>query len=437
MAKFSLTKENPFKMVVGKICNFTKSKSKFKTVFDFAVFGLFGILFFSIPACSFSDTLYKITWVISILLIVLMLADITIFGTFKIDIVFISLSFFCFSFLISSLLNGIKNFSYTYPLLTIFILIVYIYCKSNNKNMKPLIYSAYVGCLGFLILFIFKYRNELIGLDFDRLGGLFGDENDVAIFNSIGFCLSFYFLFFNSNIFVKIFAFIMTGLFLFVSISSGSKIIIFIVGVLLVYSVFTFNKKTKWWLSLVELALLAGLFILFLNLPFAQEMKKRFLSMLNMFTTEQIKGADFNDYSTINRTNMFINAITMFFRKPLFGWGPRGFAIHSGYSNSWSHNHLSEMLCNTGLFGFVSYHLPFVLCFYYYFKNNKRDSRLAFMLLLLFTTAGISIVLTSEKLFAFIIGVVYSIFIDLKPIFEIDIKKRFNKETSIQKQETN
>ena len=373
---------------------------------------VFACLFFSIPACSFVTALSKITWLLAIVLVALMAVEFIFFYRVKIDIVVISLSLFCISILISSLINGFRNFTPTYILLTLFTVGIYAYCSSNKPIKKLLILALYLGAIAFLFYFIFTYRSALLSFDMSRLGGA---------------TISLYFLFFNKNLFVKIFALIFSALFGYCAVTSASKIVIILLFIILTVFIFILNGKKRWWISLVAVGGIIGLGVVLLSLPFASSIRYRFLSMLNVFVATPISGGSNNDLSTVERLVMFLNGMEMFMRKPLFGFGANGFATYGGINNGWSHNHVSEILCNSGIVGTILYHIPFAFSIIHYVKDHRRSKLIYFSIMLFYSIAAISIALPGEKMFAFIIGIVYSELVETRDVFSFSINKVFKK----------
>lgn len=406
----------------NQIIAFKQSISKPQLIVELGIILCNFLLFFSIPACSFSDTLYKITWVLTILLILLIVLDYVFIKKIVFNIVQISLLLFCVSAFISTALNGFRHFSPTYFYLTFFTVITYTFCISRKALIKPLLLSIFAGITLFLFVFIIKYYKELFTFNFDRLGIIFGDINDIAIFNCLGFMFSLWFFFKIKNIPIKIALGLLSLIFAYCSFASGSKIVVLLFPILLVYLIIVTNKKKKWWLSLIEISIMLVVFVIVMNLPFAESLKRRFLSMLNLFTDSQIKGADATDGSTVGRINMFLDGCLMFLRKPLFGFGVNGFANFGGITHGWSHNHISEILCNTGLLGFLFYHVPMFLAI-----KTKKVNSISFLTVVFSIVCMISIVLITEKMFAFLFGVVYAEAIETKPILQIDIFKIFKR----------
>lgn len=416
---------NPLKLLKETVDASLKSKNKANRFFDLSIIVAFGLVFFSIPACSFSSKLNLLTWIFVGVLLVLIALDAFLFYKIHIDIIVVSLLLFCASAFVSSFLNGFRDFSPTYFLLTFFVVLIYSFCKANAGIGKLLLISAYCGSVAFLLLFIVKYSHELLSFDIDRLGGFFGDENDIAIFNCIGALFSLYFLIFNSNLFVKIGGAVLSILFIYCAVSSGSKIVVLLLFFSLVVFIFSINKKNRVWLSFVEIGCVMLLGFAALNLPFASGLKDRFLDMIYYLFGNGKAGSV--DISTSDRISMFLDGLQLFLKKPAFGFGINGFSNFGGFNNGWSHNHISEMLCDTGLIGFVFYHVPFVISLTSSFRCKGRFQILPFSVLFFFIVAMLSIALPGEKMFAFIIGVVYAELSDAKPFFILDMSSLFAK----------
>ncbi len=420
---------NPFIIIKKRFGECLNYKTKNNRFLDVLSVFLFGAIFFSIPTFSFIHGFHYITWALTILFILVVFLDLFSFYQIKIDIINISLFLFCVAVFVGSAFSLFKNFTFTYIYLTLFSLLVYTFCSSNKGIIRLFLYSAYFGIICFLIVFIFKYHTELFSANFSRLGGAFGDANDIAIYNCLGAAISIYFLFLNRNFWVKFVSLLLAIAFLYCGFASGSKIIIILLFAIICFLVFYLNGLNKWLLSVFEILIVIAFGIVLLNLPFASELKYRFINMISSLTGKQISGAASYDMSTSMRLSMFANGIEMFLRRPLFGYGANGFSTYSGFQIGWSHNHISEVLCNTGIIGTTLYHIPFFLCFYNFSKKGDSSKVVFLVVLLLFLFSMISIALLSEKMFAFLIGVVYASLVDTRPFRIINkSKSHFNKE---------
>lgn len=343
---------------------------------------------------------------------------------YKIEINFISLSFVLFglSALISSLLNGFVNFLLTPILLIVSSFVIYEYCIGNKTCKKLLIYSSFLGVVLFLFLFIYKYRTDLVNLDFSRLGSAFGDENDIALFFAYGALISFYFFMHDKSFYIKLLSIFLFLLFVFCGFSTGSKIFVLILIVTIPLAIFLVLGKRKWWISLILIVVTSLAFYGLLQLPFASTIKARIDSFLASFTGKQVNNES-GDISTLDRLMMFECGINMFLRKPLFGYGIWGFANFSSWGGGWSHNNLGESLCNFGLVGTIFFHTGFLYALVQYFKtSNKNRYCLPFLLIVFYIVSMISVALNSQKLYAYIIGVVIAFFRQPSSYFELDFR---------------
>jgi len=401
-----------FLNIKGKILSFLntffKGKSAFNIILDITTFVLFGLAFFSIPACSFSKSLNIITWILTIGFLSSMALSCFLYYNFKLDIVSVSLIIFCFSTLISTALNGWAAFKITPIVLPLCTCLIYIYCK-GSKYQSTLLKMAFFGTIIFLGLFIGKYWSDLIQFNFARLGKAFGDENDIAIILSLGMCLAGYYAVFSKNLFFTLINLLLFVLFSFCGVSTGSKIFLLLFIFSFIFLTIIKCGKKKWWLAIciiVGCFLLATLLLMFA--PFLSSLKARVISMINEIFGLNIPGGSSTDTSTSNRWGMFANGITMFFRKPMMGWGIWGFATFSGYDNGWSHNNFSETLCNFGLIGSVLFHMGFFYSFKGYKKSMFKEKQIAMMIVIFYIICMLSVALNSQKVYAYSIPLAFS-----------------------------
>lgn len=395
----------------AKIKSFLILKSKKEIVLDLLISLIFGGLFFSIPACSFKAGLNLITWALSAILLFLMILSLLIFSKVQINLLIASMILFCVFIAISSAVNGFINFEFTSILLTIFIMIVYSYVLNNKQSKKLLIYGSFIGVVLFLALFIFNYFDDLKSLNFNRLGRLFGDENDVALFMAYGFIISFHFLLKKHNLFIYAFFFVIIALFGFCGLSTGSKLFVFDIGIVSIFTIYWKLGLKRWWISTIIVFALGLLFVAILQLPFAITIKERIQMFFSTFLGTKNPNPFHDDLSTIYRFEMFSCGFEMFLRKPLLGYGVNGFKNFGSLNNGWSHNTFSELLCNFGLIGTILFFVPIFYAVISFIKSNKKeDLGLPFALLLLFIIAMFSVSVITEKIFSFTFGVILGSF---------------------------
>lgn len=390
-------------------CSQFKNKKKINIVLDCVIYVSFIFLFASVPICSFNSSLFVITWLFTGITLICMFLDCLFYYGFRLDAIVIGLILFCLCCVLSSAVNGFQNFVITPIALMICSSVIYIYTKQNNSSIKYFMLCCLIGDLIFLFSFIFTYRNELFSLNFDRLGGMFGDENDIALFLLFGFSISSYYALFKNKVFFKVVSIIIAFLFLFCAISCGSKICIFMVAAILTTLFFMFFGKKRWYLALIVslIAITSGILIIWF-VPAFGAIKFRFISFLNEIFNSNIPGGTIIDTGTSFRFNMFLTGIDLWLRRPFIGWGVQGFATFSGIGNGWSHNNISETLCNFGILGTVFFHLGFVYSFLGYKKQKNCNLNIYLLILIFFIVSMIEVALNSQKIYALTIPIVFS-----------------------------
>jgi len=416
-----------------------KSLSSKIGIFDFFVCLFFGLACFSIPTFSFLGILNVVTWVFTISFLSLMAYKV-FFINKQISFDYISFSFilFAFSSLISSLLNGMVNFGLTALLMTITTFVIYTFVKENKHLKYILIKVVYLATVLFLIVFIIIYHHQLATFNIsNRLGGDFGNINDVAIFLGLGICLSCFYAFSAKKWYFKLANGFACVFFMYAGLSTGSKILILTSILFFVFFIIVFFGKKKWYISLAILFLVIVFGVVILNLPFARIIRERFYSMIMTFFDLEISTTTYVDYSSIYRLQMFINGIEMMLRKPLFGYGFHGFHNYSSFGYAWSHNNFSETLVCFGVAGTILYFFPYICSVLKSREKIKEDkkSNLVFVgILLFYFICMFSFAFDVQKVFAYTIGIVYVSLNDQKNIIVIklnNVLKRKKKEAII------
>ena len=194
---------------------------------------------------------------------------------------------------------------------------------------------------------------------------------------------------------------------------------------------FVFGKK-KWWFALLIIVGLVALGLMLISfVPVFSVIKERTLDFISTLFGTNINGADNGELSTIRRLEMFIIGFELFLKKPLFGWGIWGFASHSALDVGWSHNNFSESLCNFGLVGTILFHFGFIFSFYKILKTKKYQSKdyfLPIFILIFFLIAMFSVALNSQKIYSFLIPVVFVFFSFEEKSFYISPLRKEKKE---------
>lgn len=365
----------------------------------------FGILFFTLPTCSLKASMTWVTWIATIVTMILFLIDILFNKSIKINAISISMLAFFVAYFVSLAVNKMRGFFLTALLLQTATLFFYTYLISVSVNLKKIFFWIFIGTLAFLFVFIISNFKELISLNFYRIGSKFGDVNDISMYLGFGFLLSLYFLLFEIKRRWKYILIPAALLFLLAGFSTGSKIFILIVVATSLFSIFLFFGKKRIWISVIIVACVMVLSIVILQLPFFDTIRTRLLNMLSLFGIQTDTTNQF-DYSSYFRYLSFFDGIKMFSRKPFFGYGPEGFWLYGGTRYAWTHNHISESLCNYGLFGFLTFNFLYFCSIYSAIFRFDKKRILGYLMLIFFLITMISVAYYTEKLHAYMIPLV-------------------------------
>ena len=172
-------------------------------------------------------------------------------------------------------------------------------------------------------------------------------------------------------------------LFRLVEISTLTSIILLqsraaILSILVLYIALLFIQKRSFFLksNLFSLSALIGIVIMlsFRSINLTSYKIENILSLVN-------------DESLNQRIDYFTNAMSLFIERPLFGHGIGSFKTESlkFYENIntipyYTHNDFLQLLSETGIFGFFSYTIFFILIVLMIFKNFKRNLINVFLL---------------------------------------------------------
>lgn len=409
--------QNSRKLVNDFISIFNQ-KSKSNIIIDAITLGLYFLAILSIPLCSFRVGLNKITWALTILFLLFMILSLILFSKIEINKLSFSILIFIIWITICAIVNiNLHNgIGLTPILLLLSTFIIYLFVTQNKQYRNLFMILILLAMSIFMLCYTYFYFDDLVSLNFKRLGENFGDINDIAICLGIGFSLYFYLIFnSNFNILKIIFEVIFLLMFGLCGLSTGSKIFILIIVVTSLFSIIKFMIRLhiKWYICILIIVSLIVVFVLILNLPAFATIKNRILEFLNPKE---------KDDSTDLRLQMFIDGFYMFLRRPLFGFGVSGYFTSSSIGGCWSHNNFSELLCSYGLIGFILFYIPYILVL----KKKKEvfasnQNNLFIVLAIVFVCCMFSVALESQKIFAYSIPVFYSLY-DESNIVLFDIK---------------
>ncbi len=329
--------------IQNKKTEYKQSKIKFliKSILLFLIF----LFFFSVPALSGTT--------LSIIPIILMgvigggtLIWMILYEKIYVDRIILATILFLLSTLVSGLVNGFYGINKTYFLMPIMFIAFYHLFSSKtffNNSIRLFSLAIFAFCLYFLIV----YFQDIISGNFSRLGDKFDDENVVGSYFAIGTILFTFFVFFKK----KKFFIIPLVLCLLFCVLTGSKAALLLSGVGIVFLVFAFYGKKRWYIPAIFFLLIIIFVVLALQLPGMEYIKYRILVLF------QFLSGDVNaDPSTLYRLSLIIDGFDLFIKKPIFGWGFNGVELNSSIG-AYAHNTLIESLANFGLLAgiFVMY----------------------------------------------------------------------------------
>jgi|GEM_PF-4152230 len=264
---------------------------------------------------------------------------------------------FAISVAISLILNGYNsNYNTIASELLIFISIVYF--AQTIPNKKDCFSIVKICLVIFVFYFLIVYFMDFVTLvksnDFSdvRFGDKIAPINMITIYFDL--VCAFVFLATMQKFKSKKILYAIILLFIYVisflcGVSTGSKQFIVVTLVVNLISLIWFFGKRRWYISLAIIVSLLLLSIFLLTLPIFSTIAERFKSMFDLLTEQEG-----SDYSSATRIMMFNEAIYLFTKRPVFGYGLWGYAINGSYG-TYSHNTLSNILCEFGAIGFFTF----------------------------------------------------------------------------------
>ncbi|OPZ24576.1 MAG: hypothetical protein BWZ03_00118 [bacterium ADurb.BinA186] len=343
------------------------SKTKLNRIWTILDGVLIGFFAFSVPAFSDRAGIYH---VLSLLSIALMIASLFLhlLLTKNLHFSFSIWAFLAFTggILISASLNHFRDLSTTLFSMILLFLTFTFYFSSPLGNLRILWISLICGGLCFAVYFFAIYHADILSFNFSRIGDLFSNVNRVGDSFGISFAATIVLLFFfkPKKLVIRIGLWIVAAVFAVFSAFTGSKAAILLDAVSLLAAVYVLlgSSKRIWFLvfTFASFFLLLGLS----KIPALDSVFSRFTDMFYF-----LLGDSREDPSSAERLSMFAQGFYYFGQRPLFGFGIGGFKYVGSYG-VYSHNTISELLCDFGIFGFLTYESPIV---YTTFKMDKKD----------------------------------------------------------------
>jgi O-antigen ligase len=341
--------------------------NKIWTIIDTVLIGCFS---FTVPAFSDRAGLYHVLSLVSIALVI---SSLLLHLLFSKNFHF-SFSVWCFiaftvGVVISASLNSFRDLSTTIFSMILLFLTFTFYFSSSLADFRALLIALIGGGGCFAIYFFAVYHSEILSLDFSRIGSLFSNVNRVGDSFAISFAATIMLIFFfkPKKLFFKIALWAVAFVFLAFSAFTGSKAALLIDVVSLLAAVFVLlgSSKRIWFIVLV----IATFFVLLglSKIPGLDVVFSRFTDMFYF-----LLGDAREDPSSSERVSMFAQGFYYFGQRPLFGNGIGGFS-NIGTYGVYSHNTISELLCDFGIFGFLTYEAPVI---YTVIKMDKKDRQI-------------------------------------------------------------
>ena len=391
-------------------------ENKIKFILEYINYVLLFLFFFSIPAISGTS--------LSFIPIILMgaICLVTIIWNLLYDRIFIdkfSLSalLFILFVLISAIYHKFIHINKTLFLLPIMFVVFYHFFSHKNFLINSINILAFAIFM-FAIYFIISYFNEIINMNFSRLGEKFDDENVIGSYFAIAICIYLYKALFKKKLllFIPILMFVLLG------VATGSKSFLLIVFIVTIFQLFKLFGR-RWYIpTLIIITGVAGLFCL-LELPVLSSIKTRIYDLLKLL----FQGNTAADPSSMQRINIFFEGLYLFTKSPIFGLGFDGVQNNSSIG-VYSHNTIIDSLANFGIFALIFIEFPIVSNIKKIFSNksNNLENNILFKSLLIFTIINIfMLVQYSSKIYFIILAMIcgyYKQVFGTKDLFALECK---------------
>lgn len=389
----------------------TKKTLKLANIF------LLSFYVFYIPSMSYTSKLNLISYVVLPLLGICSLVYIfyykrIAFDKLKISVVFI-LIFLGFSFFSTAF--GTKQFS-SLPrlylvLLSGFVIFTSLYVFDKPKNAMIIVALS----MFFFTLFYFGFsllfaRDRLIGwlllkedtpltLMFFRKIGLDGGggPNIISSYFGTAAVLFLYLALFEKNHIFKL-CLLPYLICFFAGVTTASRqfIIGLTVSSIFLYIVAVHHKRI---LTIVSIASIITLFVLFMTLPIFEPIKNPILDGLGLL--ENSRG----DKSASSRILMQIEAFEIGGNKLFIGFGADGFETISGWGG-YAHNTYANLYVSFGIIGLIIYFVPLVIMLIEIKRAKSIYFHLAISMLIYYIILGFFIVWYKDKIFFIVYGLI-------------------------------
>lgn len=373
-----------------------RKSTKAKKILKIFLCSFLGLYVFSIPSFSGRESFNYLYYAIFIILVILLVLYKKIYSSFNFTLKHFIPFFFSTSSLVGTILysHAFREWATIFLISFSFFIMVTLFDEINNKRL--ILYIIYGALLCFSVYFCLRYKKQLFNftsISSLRLGDYFDNVNAVSMYFTLGLGISLFLaLFYKKRI--ELLNILSSALFFWLGSTTGSRtfiITLFLLTILLVIMRFKRNKI----LLFTILGCLICLLFLLINLPFMNTIKIRMLDMIRtIFGGTEIEG------STIQRRIMQDYGFFLGIKNMFFGLGAHGFATFSGVG-TYSHSNFSEVFCNFGLLGFISFYSIWYICFLNSSKVKDDYKLFAISFLIVELIHSFFAVLFSSKISAF------------------------------------
>lgn len=245
---------------------------------------------------------------------------------------------------------------------------LYIVLISMIRDMKTLRYcitALVVGAVISVISPVFMDAGNVEGIDFQRFGGLWGDQNEFAAILLFTLPLSAILFQYSKRKLMRFiygisFILILTGFLL--TYSRGGFIAFMVLFLLASYRIIKSKHRTT------ILAILIPTIII-LSAVFYNTIAENYISRIETLRAIQKKDTALLDGSISNRYRFyFVIAPELIKDSPIVGVGPGAFIHYNTYTNQTAHNTYIEVLTGMGILGFI----PFMAILFLTWKELRK-----------------------------------------------------------------
>lgn len=350
--------------------------SKLRRFFYCSILVLFCLVSFSTMGLSEQPILNYVNIGLYCLLGLLCLVYVFLYGKWNVGPFVILIVSFNVVTLLSYALNGFRSFVSSALTLGAMSLVFYEFLSQSKEAKEHSLYFVMLGTWLFIGYFVIYYWSDFIhpSVSFEnRIGTLFGNQNDVARFLSFSLLINFYYAFFKKRYFCYIpiiLSFYLIGL----TGSISNLITSLFVCTLVIF--FTSKKRGKI-ITVVSVLAILILGFLILQIPALAYFKNRIYGIIGSLTTVD---TNTNDVSAAHRLKYALEAFYVFLESPIIGHGFNGFIQNS--FGGFAHNNIAEVACDFGIIGLVIEETLILLPLRSVKKNHDVFSRFTLLICL-------------------------------------------------------